>query len=280
MTYSVRLLRLVGLAAGGLFLLIYLTYLFIPTGRINGAITACLAGQGVTLAPEARKTILPGLVWNNARLATDQGELLHFDRLRLRPFLLPLLAGRVKGGAVAELAGGKLELTAAAGGSEAATLHANGISLDRVPFFKNALGAKAGGTLWSEGNLGRSPQGMNGQLKLEVRELELTGVRLGAFPLPDVAHLRAQGMVTATAGRARLESFTLQGDGIYMRLSGEIPTGAAALTAPLNLALEIMPRAEFMEKQKLVFLLLAKFMVSPGVYRVPIRGTLLKPEIL
>jgi hypothetical protein len=41
-----------------------------------------------------------------------------------------------------------------------------------------------------------------------------------------------------------------------------------------------MPKPEFIDKQKLVFLLLAKFMASPGVYRVPIRGTLLKPEIL
>jgi hypothetical protein len=53
-----------------------------------------------------------------------------------------------------------------------------------------------------------------------------------------------------------------------------------AATAPLNLVLEIMPKPEFLESQKLVFMLLARFMVSPGVYLVPIRGTLLKPEIL
>jgi len=41
-----------------------------------------------------------------------------------------------------------------------------------------------------------------------------------------------------------------------------------------------MPKPEFLEKQKLVFLLLAKFMSAPGVYRVPIKGTMLKPEIL
>jgi len=50
--------------------------------------------------------------------------------------------------------------------------------------------------------------------------------------------------------------------------------------AQLDLLLEIMPKPEFLEKQKLVFLLLARFMASPGVYRVPIKGTLLKPVIL
>jgi hypothetical protein len=41
-----------------------------------------------------------------------------------------------------------------------------------------------------------------------------------------------------------------------------------------------MPKPEFLDKQKLVFMLLAKFAVSPGVYRLPITGTLLKPAIL
>jgi hypothetical protein len=41
-----------------------------------------------------------------------------------------------------------------------------------------------------------------------------------------------------------------------------------------------MPKPEFMDKQRLVFLLLAKFAASPGVYKVPIRGTLLKPVIM
>ena len=81
-------------------------------------------------------------------------------------------------------------------------------------------------------------------------------------------------------GRARLESFTLLGDGVYMRLSGDLPGGANAATSPLQLTLEIMPKPEFMDKQRLVFLLLAKFAASPGVYKVPIRGTLLKPVIM
>ena len=65
-----------------------------------------------------------------------------------------------------------------------------------------------------------------------------------------------------------------------MRLSGDLPSGTNAGVTPLAMSLEIMPKPEFLEKQKLVFLLLTKFMVSPGVYKVPIRGTLLKPEIL
>jgi len=34
-----------------------------------------------------------------------------------------------------------------------------------------------------------------------------------------------------------------------------------------------------MEKQKFVFLLLSKYLTSPGAYQIPIRGTLAKPAI-
>jgi hypothetical protein len=65
-----------------------------------------------------------------------------------------------------------------------------------------------------------------------------------------------------------------------MRLSGEIPSGADAAATPLSMRLEIMPKPDFLEKQKLVFMLLARFMTAPGIYTVPIKGTLLKPVII
>jgi type II secretion system protein N len=154
------------------------------------------------------------------------------------------------------------------------------LALGGMPFFKTVLGARVGGSLWSEGLVTRGPKGWNGELKLEITRLEFSGIRLGAFALPDAGNLNSKGMIRVTDGKARLESLTLQGEGLYMRLSGYLPMGVNADAAPLDLVLEIMPKPEFLEKQKLVFLLLAKFAVSPGVYRVPIKGTLLKPEIL
>jgi type II secretion system protein N len=49
--------------------------------------------------------------------------------------------------------------------------------------------------------------------------------------------------------------------------------------APLNLTLELMPKPAFLERQKFVFLLLAKYLISPGNYRIPINGTLARPAI-
>ena len=280
MTGRKRLLRGLALAAATLVLFLALFYVLFPVAPLNNAVIQALAGQGLTLEPEARKTVLPGLVWNDAILSSAQGALLDIEQLKVQPRLMALLLGRLRLSAKAAVADGKIDLLYGVNGRQAVVLQADGIQLAKIPFFKTVLGATAGGMLWSEGNVQRTPQGLDGELKLEVKQLQYSGVKMGAFPLPDATNLRTQGMVRISGGRARLESFTLQGEGVYMRLSGNLPTGARAASMPLDLTLEIMPKPEFMEQQKLVFLLLAKFMSSPGVYRVPIRGTLLNPVIL
>lgn len=275
-----RLVRRTGIAAAVLALFLLFSYLLFPAARIDAVLAPVLSRQGLTITPAVHKTLLPGLAWDDFLLSSEQGPLLVCQRLQVRPLLLPLFTGRAVISGNAAIGKGHLSIRYALNGKAALDLGADGIALADIPFFKSVLGAKAAGKLWSQGVLQRSAKGLNGELKLEIQQLEFSGVKLGAFPLPDAANLKTQGMVKVTGGKARLESFTLEGDGVYMRLSGEIPSGASAAVTPLSMSLEIMPKPDFLEKQKLVFMLLAKFMTSPGVYTVPIRGTLLKPQIL
>ena len=275
-----RLVRASALVAAGLVLFLLFSYLLFPTGRIDAAIAQALSQQGLTLSPSVHKTLLPGLAWDDMLLSSEQGPLLSCQRLQVRPLLLPLFVGRAVLSGGATIGKGHLDVKYALNGKEALYLDSEGISLADLPFITSILGAKAAGNLWTKGALQRGPKGLSGDLKLEIRQLEFSGVRLGAFPLPDAAGLKTQGIVRVSEGKARLESFTIEGNGIYMRLSGDIPSGANAAVTPLNMSLEIMPKPDFLEKQKLVFMLLARFMASPGVYKVPIRGTLLKPQIL
>jgi len=274
------LVRVLAMPLAALTLFLVFVYLFYPARRINAVIGQALSNQGLNLVPAAQKTILPGLFWNSAVLASEQGALIRFAGLQVRPLLLPLLSGRVVLRSAAAIGAGHFDVDYGVTGRQALTLKADGIELGTIPFFQTVLAARAGGNLRSSGSVVRGAKGLNGEFQLEVRQLELSGVKLGAFSLPDVSKLTSQGLVRVTDGKARLESLTLQGDGIYMRLSGDLPMAASAVATPLNLMLEIMPKPEFLDSQKLVFLLLARFMTSPGVYRVPIRGTLLKPEIL
>lgn len=280
MTKVALLARRAGIPAAVLVLFVLFSYLLFPASRIDAVIARVLSQQGLTLAPEVHKTLLPGLAWDKPVLSSEQGPLLRCERLQVRALLLPLLAGRAVVSGAATIGSGHLDIRYALNGKAALDLDADAISLADIPFFKSILGAKAAGNLWSRGSLLRGAKGLNGDLKLEIKQLEFSGIKLGAFPLPDAANLKTQGMVRVSDGKARLESFTIEGDGLYMRLSGDVPSGADAASSPLNMTLEIMPKPEFLEKQKLVFMLLAKFMTAPGVYTVPIKGTLLKPTIL
>jgi type II secretion system protein N len=274
------LARRAGIPAAVLVLFVLFSYLLFPASRIDAVIARILSQQGLALAPEVHKTLLPGLAWDKPVLSSEQGPLLRCERLQVRALLLPLLTGRAVVSGAATIGSGHLDIRYALNGKAALDLDADGISLADIPFFKSILGAKAAGNLWSRGSLLRGAKGLSGDLKLELKQLEFSGIKLGAFPLPDAANLKTQGMVRVSDGKARLESFTIEGDGLYMRLSGDVPSGADAASSPLNMTLEIMPKPEFLEKQKLVFMLLAKFMTAPGVYTVPIKGTLLKPTIL
>jgi type II secretion system protein N len=263
-----------------LVLFLLFSYVLFPATKIDAILAQVLSRQGLTLTPAVHKTFLPGLAWDNLLLSSEQGPLLSCRRLQVRALLLPLLTGRAVVAGEATIGTGHLNTRYALNGKTALDLAADGIALAEIPFFKSVLGAKTAGNLWSQGRLQRGAKGLSGDLKLEIKQLEFSGVKLGAFPLPDVTNLKTQGMVKVTDGKARLESFTLEGNGVYMRLSGDIPSGADAAVTPLNMSLEIMPKPDFLEKQKLVFMLLAKFMTAPGIYTVPIRGTLLKPVII
>jgi type II secretion system protein N len=275
-----------GLARGAvliiawLFLFLVCFYLFFPSRRIDALIDRTLSTQGLSLTPSVHKTFLPGLAWDNALLSSQQGPLLRFEQLTARPLLLQLLTGRIMLNSAVTLGAGRLNLEQTLSGRQSVLLAADKLPLGEIPFFRTVLSARVGGSLWSEGRVTRGPQGWNGELKLEINRLEFSGIKLGEFPLPAADNLNSKGLIRITNGKARLESLTLQGEGIYMRLSGELPLGVNAEAAPLDLVLEIMPKPDFLDRQKLVFLLLAKFMTSPGVYRVPIKGTLLKPEIV
>lgn len=277
MTGQRDLLKIAGLAIAGLLLFLGLIYLFLPMGRINGLVNRHLEVQGLSLSPAARKTFLPGLAWDNPRLSSSQGTLVSCERVAIRLRLLPLLAGRVRLGAYALVGNGRLDLEYGLNGREMLSLDSSGITLADIPLFASVLGGRVNGDLWLKGNVVRKEQGLNGEVKLEVKRLSFSGVRLGAFQLPDADNLRSQGMLRISDSRVRIESLTLQGEGVYMRVSGTISRNA--VDAPLDLQLEIMPTPAFMERQKLVFLLLTRFMISPGNFRLPIHGTLLKPEI-
>lgn len=273
-----KLCRQTGAVIAAFLLFIFLSIIFIPDTAILSALNRGLAGQGLTLSAASFTKAFPlGIRGKGWTISSAKGKLVHFDQARIGLSLLPLLTGKLLITADAGIGAGKISTAAVIAGSGPSTLEIRDLNLEQVPFFPTVTGARAAGILNSRAEVSGTGQKTAGYLKLEARGVELQGVTLGETPLPDAAYHTVQGMFNISGGIARIESFSLQGDGLYVRLKGNIPATSPLTAAPLDLTLELMPKAEFLEKQKFVFLLLAKYLDSPGHYQLPIKGTLAKP---
>ena len=267
----------VGIPAA-LFLVLILTVLFIPSRELQGVIVRGLANEGYTFHASSFGKAFPiGLTARNMEIGDDRGPLFRADTATVRLQLLPLFLGDVKVTVRARIGSGKLEgVWSRRNGGD---LHASGVQLEDIPFFPTVAGASAKGILQVEARLQGHQTATRGEIKLDVKGAELAGIKIGGTPLPDSSYRQIQGMLKIAGGKATLESFSLEGDGLYVRIKGDLPITTPLANAPLNLTLELMPKPEFLERQKFVFLLLSKHLTSPGHYEIPIKGILSRPAL-
>lgn len=278
-----KLSRLSAIACGVaafIVCVLFFSLLFLPAREMKGALVRCLEAQGYTLSTDSFGKAFPlGMKAKGLEIADARGALLKLDEARVTLDLLPLFIGKVHISIAGRVGDGEIASTIAPLGKGEVTLQLDRVPLEKIPFFKTAAGMSLKGRLDASGSFRGLKGGPDGELKLEVRNADMADVVVGGLPLPAGHYDRVQGMVRVAAGRGKLESFSMQGDGVYARLSGTATLGGNIAAAPLNLSLELMPKPEFMDRQKLVFLLLAKYAVSPGNYRIPIGGTLGSPGL-
>ena len=273
-----RLLYLtIGIPAA-LLLVLILTVFFIPSRELQGVIVRVLAREGYTFHAASFAKALPlGLTAQEMEIGDYRGPLFHARTATVRLRLLPLFMGDVKVAVRARVGNGTIEgVWSRRNGGD---LHGEGVRLEDIPFFTTVTGASAKGILKAEARLRGRQTATRGEIKLDVKGAELAGIKIGGTPLPDSSYRQIQGMLKIAGGKATLESFSLEGDGLYVRLKGDLPVTTPLANAPLNLTLELMPKPEFLERQKFVFLLLTKHLTSPGHYEIPIRGILSRPAL-
>jgi len=275
-----RIGRRLGIVFAAALLFIILTVLFIPDRIILETINNVLAGQGLKLSVAAfRKTIPLGLKGTGWEISSAKGKLVTFERASVRLQLLPLFTGRALVKAEGTVGAGSLKLTSELSGTGLFRLEIKELRLEQVPFFTTVAGTRAAGIFGCQAEIRGLKGKADGQIKMEAQGVDLAGVKLGDTPLPDASYRTVQGMLRISGGVARIESFALQGDGLYVRLKGQIPQVRPLSAAPLDLTLELMPKPDFLEKQKFIFLLLTKYLDTPGHYQLPIKGTLGKPRL-
>lgn len=278
---GVNLLRNLGLTLGGAILFVFLTALFIPADLLLNAANRGLAQHDLKLdAASFRRSLPLGIKGTGITLSSGSGELLKVSNGGLFLELLPLLTGKLILSMDAKIGAGTIDSSISLLRSPSSHIEVKNVRLEDIPFFKSVAGMKAVGILSGKAETAGVITKASGFVKLEVKGAELSGIKIGAMPLPDASYRTVQGMIRIKGGQGEIESFTLQGDDLYVRLKGGLPLADPLQATPLNLSLEIMPKPSLLEKQKLVFLLLLRFQDTPGHYLVPVKGTLGKPQVL
>lgn len=274
-----RLLNIIAAAGISLILFPVLTLMLVPAEEIRGALTRALQRNGYRLqADEFGKSFPLGLEARNVLVSNERGALLKLDDARLGVKLFPLFIGRVVVTFRADIGPGEVQARFEPR-TGSLSFQAEKLRMEDVPLLKTVTGANFKGEMFLDGTFSGRGSRTRGDVKLEVKRAALNSVRIGEFPLPDASYESVRGMFRAREGKGTLESLAFQGDGIYIRLKGEVPVAGPPARAPLALTMELMPKPAFMENQKLVFLMLGKYQTSPGAYRIPIGGTLSKPAI-
>jgi len=262
-----------------ILLLPILTFMLVPDRTVQDLASRMLEREGYTFsAVRFGKTLPLGITATDLEISGDKGPLVRFNKAEFRLRLFPLLTGSVTFGCRLDIGAGRLRGDFSPL-DQAFSIDTREVKLEDIPFFQSVTGAQVKGMLQLEGNFRLKGKKAGGELRLEVKNMNLAGVKVGGIPLPDADFSTVRGMVRGKDGLVNLDSFTLQGEGLYVRLKGNFPITTPPTAAPLNLTLEMMPKPDFFEQQKLVFLLLARHLVSPGAYSIPIRGTLANPVI-
>lgn len=272
---------IVGLKVVGAFLLfLVLTVCFIPDRLIRDSAVRALQQNGYTLrAARFGKTFPLGVQARELELSDGRGLLIKAAKVTFRLRLLPLLTGKVVLGCDAVIGAGRVsgEYGIRDG---AVRIEIVNIRLEELPLIQTITGAGVKGTLAVHGSFRGKGKGVTGNVQLEVKGANVAGVKISGVSLPDADYPAVQGVLRAGSGMITLTSFTLEGAGIYSRIKGDMPLTGPLGSDPLNLTIELMPKPDFLEKQKFVFLLLAKYLTSPGHYEIPLRGTFSSPSIL
>ena len=278
-----RFLPLIGGFAAllvGLLLLIMLAFWFISDRSLEQAIRARLEQQGLTLQARNLRTTIPfALAADQLTIGDLNGAWLTVEQLRLRLQLLPLLTGRVSLSVSGRSGSGSMfgSFSIYPLKKRSGTIRIAGLELADIPLLTSKLGGQLRGTARLDLDFTTQQNGLlTGTSKLQITALELKAASIAGMSLPDLTVKEARGLVTTSGPRITVNSLAMQGDGIYLRL-----TGSTSITpsAPLNLSLQLMPTAEFLERQKSIFLLMILYQTAPGSYTLPISGTLASPQL-
>lgn len=254
------------IALGVLFGLLWGFWLVaVPSGVIQKRITQELGKNGIHAKFSGfGKGLLYSLKCDSVVIAPmgaheDGGSLILQDvRVSMSLPSLVMLSPAVDMQAV--LAEGQLSGRASTGwGEKRLSLRATGVDLAQLGIDGFVVGLRAGGLADLEAEVLNG----SGEARLSATGLSFSPYKYMGFVLPLDLFKQARALLVIKAGAMELKSATLEGDGIFSRLSGSVGSGR------VRLKLELMPSAGVEESQP-YFKMLEQYRKTKGYYEIPI----------
>ena len=227
-----------------------------------GMAETALAGSGLRIeVTDLKKGLFFDVNAARITLAASDKRLLFIDDFtgRVNPFRM--LAGLPPLRFEGTLGGGRVAGQAGFFEGSPMTVRVDKARIEEIPFF-GLSGLEGSGTL--SGEL-RSVKG-KGDVQFTVEDARLKTVSYGGVPVPLEVFHEARGALQIEGTGIKIVSFSLDGDGIYARIKGNVAGKR------LNVSLELMPDSSF--RDAIVFSALGRYRLSPGYYVIPITATL------
>lgn len=188
--------------------------------------------------------------------------LLVFENADIHLDLLSFLSLRPQLGFNLTISGGNISGQASMTGDDI-RINASNIKISGIPLFEQA-------GLHGEANISGSLllQDNKGNIIFSSDTMGLKNASFGGVPLPLELFSSLKGAMTISSDTVEVQSFALEGRGIYARIKGNIKQ------KKINMIMELMIDSSF-KSEAFPLWMLEAFKVSPGNYAIPVNTTLI-----
>ncbi len=246
------------------FLVFGLWIVAVPASLITNLVEGAMREGDLRLrVTELQKGLFYDFTCGSITLLKKDKPLLSVENIEGKINPLSLLLLKLDVSFDGDLSGGKVDgsIDLFRGGDRVSVAVRNA-GLEGMPFFSQ-LGIRGNGVL--SGDI--SIKNAKGTATFSVADARFDQASIAGIAVPLNVFTSALGAMTVGSKTLRIQSFALEGEGIYARLSGDISAGR------MNLKMELMPEKNFKD-QNVVFIMIKKYEVSPGYYSIPLTGPL------
>jgi len=233
---------------------------------IKGALSVPLE-EGFKVSIEGvRKGPFFTIHMDSIRIEKDGEEIIEIRAIVSRPDSIDPFKGRLRLSFTGQIGDasitGKMVLPLFREAVRSGIFNIDGLKIDSIPYLLNK-------GIEGDGHLSAVIRLKGGEMDIDfsIPDLQVRDPGIIDLPLLETFH-ELQGTIAIRSGRIEIGSIGLEGEKGYARLKGQI------MGERVDLELELMPYPERLTEVEAM--LISRYEVSPGYYRIPVRGVFKK----